>query len=208
MKKTLNDYAIVIKEKIVFKHFYEKVFNNINYNYFFIFFKIKKMQISYFWKSVDKFIGRCLCCSQPYHPYNKLNLISQIVESLFIISCLFLYTLFSFYDYFHPLFFRIAGISSLAVFLFGTYLRINSGYFDQGTIVYNRQKIIQKYRTEIMFYDLIGFIGQIYQIITNDNSQKTKVLCFLLILKYKVYLYNMDKIEERLNLTGNMVYFW
>lgn len=43
MKKTLNDYAIVIKEKIVFKHFYEKVFNNINYNYFFIFFKIKKM---------------------------------------------------------------------------------------------------------------------------------------------------------------------
>lgn len=34
------------------------------------------------------------------------------------------------------------------------------------------------------------------------------MLCFLLILKYKVYLVNIDKIEERMNLTGNMVYAW
>ncbi|KRX08144.1 hypothetical protein PPERSA_01689 [Pseudocohnilembus persalinus] len=111
-----------------------------------LFFLTKEMnhimrKLSHFQLTLDEKVSNFICCSKVFHPYNSFNLINNIVENIMIIMCLFLYTLFCFFDFFQEDFFFWVVIASLIVFSSGTFLRINTGYFDQGIIIFDRMNL-------------------------------------------------------------------
>ena len=59
-----------------------------------------------------------------------------------------------------------------------------------------------------MLYDILGMIGLILQLYFNNDSIAAKILALLVFCKAKCSNFNLEKIEEFLNLSGNAVHGW
>lgn len=115
-----------------------------------------------------------ICVPKTFHPFSKFITFFQILESITILFDFFVYTLFCFYKFFIPEFFFYVCIFSVVTFLIGTFLRLNTGYLDDGIIIFDKKKIIQKYREELFFNDIIGYVGMLYQLFSNNDDELTK----------------------------------
>lgn len=60
-----------------------------------------------------------------------------------------------------------------------------------------------------MRYDFLGVVCVIYFLIVENSNIETKIISFILMItKYNIIIFNATRIEERLNLSGNMVHLW
>lgn len=89
---------------------------------------------------IDRKVSYCLARFKipTIHPTHTLNIISNVIESSMIMLTFFFYTLFCFYDYYHIELFRYFNIATIVINIISSFIRINTGYFADGTMHYNR----------------------------------------------------------------------
>ncbi|KRX11050.1 Cyclic nucleotide-binding protein [Pseudocohnilembus persalinus] len=158
---------------------------------------------------LDMLFSLCMCGSKKIlSAQHWVNFLFNIIEFLAILITIFMYTLYVFYDYQNNDFYTVFNVIMLGIFTISMFLKCSTSFYDQGKEILDRQKIIKNYRKGILFYDLLGHIGLILQLVFVESNLTSKIIALLIFGKAKTMAFNLEKIEEYLQLSGNQVHIW